>query len=210
MRTPRKHQVQNIYNKLTRNPMDHVEMAKISHLIAILGLILNPVKGMTTAEQTEEDISALTVDTNEYDSAINAFPASGLVGALNIHNLAGIVESDIMVVASDTVPGGMSGSPPPWEYSETDSGAIVSVVKVWEADLQTALTQLVGKQPSFAALPIGGIPALILQDLKNLNADVTTMGNNLVNAVDPAFQANVSMVFSSLQGSFETAITAYS
>jgi hypothetical protein len=87
------------------------------------------------------------------------------------------------------------------QLSEADGRTILSSVEAIEPTILDALTNIVVKKPAFvrvyfsllagperlttslflqAALPIGGLPALILQDLKNLKTATVAFANGLV------------------------------
>ncbi|KAJ7663631.1 hypothetical protein B0H17DRAFT_905184, partial [Mycena rosella] len=63
---------------------------------------------------------------------------------------------------------------------ETVGRIILSAVEAFEPTILDALTQIAAKQPVFAAFPIGGIPALILQDLQTLKTDTVAFANALI------------------------------
>jgi len=56
----------------------------------------------------------------------------------------------------------------------------LNAVQGLEPAIISTLDDIVDKKPAFVALPIGGIPALVLQDLENLSASTVTFENALI------------------------------
>lgn len=63
---------------------------------------------------------------------------------------------------------------------DADAEAILGQVQGFEGAILGALSGIVAKQAGFASLPIGGIPALIAQDLAILKTDTKTFENALI------------------------------
>lgn len=55
-------------------------------------------------------------------------------------------------------------------------------MEAFEPTILDALSQIVAKKPAFVALPVGGIPALILSDLQALSAATSSFETALIAA----------------------------
>ncbi|KAK1231028.1 hypothetical protein PQX77_005868, partial [Marasmius sp. AFHP31] len=95
-------------------------------------------------------------------------------------------------------------------FSEADGQSILASVQALVPTIQHALQQIVAKKPAFDALPVGGIPALVLQDLRNLNTDTGAFADALIakSPADLVTQAN--QIKTTIANAFATAIAAYS
>ena len=67
-------------------------------------------------------------------------------------------------------------------FSNTDANVILLAVENIQPVILDTLTDIVAKKPAFAGLPIGGVTALILQDLQNLNASTSNLESALISA----------------------------
>jgi len=158
-----------------------------------------------TVAAIEADLNTITTDVKKLDTDINAFPDTGgsLLAALAIHTDATTLESDLNKATNDT-----TATPGP--LSETDAQTILGLVNTVSPIIQDALSKIVAKKPAFTALPIGGIPALILSDLKTLNNDTMAFEKALV-AIAPAdLIPTANMIISQINAAFASAIAAYS
>ena len=54
------------------------------------------------------------------------------------------------------------------------------MVKALQPTVESALTDIAAKQGALAALPIGGVTSLVLLDLQNICASITTLGDALL------------------------------
>ncbi|THU93634.1 hydrophobic surface binding protein [Dendrothele bispora CBS 962.96] len=150
------------------------------------------------------DISKISSQVTTLDNAINAFPDSGgsLVNALAIHTDATNLVSSVNTATSDTTANGA--------FNEADGQTILNAVQAIEPTILDALTAIAAKQPAFAALPIGGIPALVLQDLKNLDAGTTAFSNALIANAPADLVPQATDIQTTIGNAFDTAIAAYS
>jgi len=179
-------------------------MVQLSRLLFSLSLLAasfaTPVK--RTVAQVEADITSISSQVTTLNNDINGFPASGLVGALNIHNAATSLESTLGTGTSDVTSTGT--------FSQTDGTTILESVEAFVPTILNALTQITAKQADFAALPIGGIPALILQDLQTLKTDTDAFGAALTAAAPADLKGNATTITNEIDAGFTTAIAAYS
>ncbi|KAK0461274.1 hydrophobic surface binding protein [Desarmillaria tabescens] len=157
-----------------------------------------------TVAQVEADIANIATQVNALDSSIKAFPDTGgsLISALAIHSSATSLISTLQTATTDTTATDA--------FSESDGATILAAVEGFEPTILDALTAIVEKQPAFQALPIGGIPALVLQDLQNLDSGTTAFSNALIakSPADLLDQANE--IKTTIADAFDTAISAYS
>ncbi|KAJ7663635.1 hydrophobic surface binding protein [Mycena rosella] len=180
-------------------------MVQFSRLIFLLSLFAaafaTPAK--RTVVEVEADITSISTQVTTLDNAIKAFPATGgsLVAALTIHTDATSLETTLNQGTSDLKATGALG--------ETVGRIILSAVEAFEPIILDALTQIAAKQPAFAALPIGGIPALILQDLQTLKTDTVAFANALIADLPADLKAEATTLANNITNGFNTAIAAY-
>ncbi|KAK0195399.1 hydrophobic surface binding protein [Armillaria mellea] len=166
-----------------------------------------------TVAQVESDIANIATQVTALDNSIKAFPDTGgsLLSALAIHSSATSLISAIQTATTDTTATAA--------FSEGDGATILAAVEAFEPDILDALTAIVEKRPafqgslihqSFRTLPIGGIPALVLQDLQNLNSGTTAFENALIANSPADLLAQANDIKTSIGDAFITAIAAYS
>ncbi|KAK0485787.1 hydrophobic surface binding protein [Armillaria novae-zelandiae] len=157
-----------------------------------------------TAAQVESDIANIATQVSALDNSIKAFPDTGgsLLSALAIHSSATSLISTIQTATTDTTA--------TTAFSESDGATILAAVEGFEPNILDALTAIVEKRPAFQALPIGGIPALVLQDLQNLNTGTTAFENALIAKSPADLLAQANDIKTSIGNAFTTAIAAYS
>ncbi|KAJ7788412.1 hydrophobic surface binding protein A-domain-containing protein [Mycena olivaceomarginata] len=134
-----------------------------------------------TVAQVEADITSIGNQVKTLDTDLTGFPASGLAGALAIHTAASNLVTTVNTGTTDVKNTGT--------VSEADGNTILTQVQAIEPTILDALSQITAKQPSFAALPIGGIPALVLQDLKTLNTSTVAFAAALIVAAPADLRA---------------------
>ncbi|KAG6854056.1 hypothetical protein C0991_011034 [Blastosporella zonata] len=157
-------------------------MVQIVSLFLLAGLVASSVSTpfKRTVAQVEADIASIVSSTTSLENAIQGFPASGLVGALGIHTSATGLNSQITAATTDVKNTGA--------VTEADAGTILNSVKAFEPTIIQALTNIVSKKAAFQALPLGGIPALVLSDLQALSASTAAFEKALVAAAPVSSQ----------------------
>ncbi|KAJ7888325.1 hydrophobic surface binding protein [Mycena olivaceomarginata] len=150
------------------------------------------------------DIARISTQVTTLDNAIEAYPLTGgtLLNALTIHTDA--------TTLITTLNGAVTDVTATSQLSEADGRTILSSVEAIEPTILDALTNIVVKKPAFAALPIGGLPALILQDLKNLKTATVAFANGLVSIAPADLVAEATQLSSNITAAFDPAIAAYS
>ncbi|KAG6908388.1 hypothetical protein DXG01_004817 [Tephrocybe rancida] len=160
-------------------------MVQIAPLLIFAGLIASSVSTpfKRTVAQVEADIARISTQTTALDNAIKSFASSGagsLTDALN------------------TGP-----------VSEADARTILNSVEAFEPTIIDALTNIIGKKAAFQALPIGGIPALVLSDLRSLSTSTAAFETGLIGAAPADLVSEARQVQSSVTAAFNAAIAAY-
>ncbi|KAF8885355.1 hydrophobic surface binding protein [Infundibulicybe gibba] len=151
-----------------------------------------------TVAQVEADITKISAQLTTLDNAIKTFGTSkSLLAALAIHSNSVTLGTDIDTGTTDV----KATSTP---IAEADGQTILADVQALVPKITTTLNDIVAQKANIAALPIGGIPALVCQDLKNLKAstdafadaliasapaDLKTAATTLKNTIDAAFAA---------------------
>jgi len=163
--------------------------------------ICTPVK--RTVEQIQTDIASISTQVTSLDNAITAFPATGgtLLNALAIHSSSGSLISSLQTATGDVIATG--------PVNEVDGRAILSAVEAFAPTIIHALEGIVVKKPAFQALPIGGIPALVLQDLKDLQTNAAEFANALIDISPESLKDEATALRDSILDAFAVAITAY-
>lgn len=172
-------------------------------VLSAIALALASPFSKRDAITVENDINNnIAPATTKLANDVNGFPASGLVGALGIHtdatNLVGIVNNattDANAVTSVT---------------EAQGQAILGDIEKIEPTILSTLTAIVTKKADFQALPIGGVPALVLSDLKSLNTSVIAFANALIAKAPTDLKPNATVIENAVASAFATAIAAYS
>ncbi|KAF7349328.1 hypothetical protein MSAN_01722400 [Mycena sanguinolenta] len=151
-------------------------MVQFTRLFVSLCLIAASVSSPTkrTAAQVEADIAKISSQATAWDKDIKGFPDSGMLGFLKIDLAAESLESSLKTATSDVKANGA--------LSEADGTTILSEVQAILPVILDALARLTAEKPSFAALLVPGIPAVVLADLKALNASTDAFANALLAA----------------------------
>ncbi|KAJ6492148.1 hydrophobic surface binding protein [Mycena sanguinolenta] len=159
-----------------------------------------------TVAQVEADIASVSSQVTTLDNDIKGFPASGLLGALNIDTAANTLASRLNTATSDLKENGA--------LDEADATTILNSVQAIEPVILDALSRLAGDEPAAvsysAALPIPGVPGLILSELQTLKADADAFSAALIGAVPADLQAEATTIQSNIDAGFASAIAAYS
>ncbi|PPQ81568.1 hypothetical protein CVT25_013411 [Psilocybe cyanescens] len=160
----------------------------------------------STVADVEADIATITSQTKSLDQAIIAFPNSGgsLINALAIHTDAVNLGSAIDKGTTDV--NGVTPKP----IAEADGKTILSAVQTLQPIIIDTVTQIVAKKAAFQALPIGGIPALVKQDLVNLNASTSKFEAALIASAPADLVSAATAIKSAVDAALASGIAAYS
>ncbi|KAJ7051307.1 hydrophobic surface binding protein [Mycena amicta] len=155
------------------------------------------------AATVEADIATITTKVTTLDNAIEAFPLTGgsLVNALAIHSDATSLITTLNTATSDATNAGA--------FSEDDGASILASVEAIEPIILDALQDIVVKKPAFAALPIGGLPALIYVDLQNLQNATIAFANALIADSPADLVDEATTLRDNINAAFGPAIAAY-
>ncbi|KAE9403029.1 hypothetical protein BT96DRAFT_917813 [Gymnopus androsaceus JB14] len=158
---------------------------------------------IATVAQVEADISSIASQVTALDSAINAFPTAGgsLLSALAIHEQATALASALATAATD-----VTATPP---LDEADGETILSAVEGFEPTIINALAGIVAKKPAFDALPLGGVSALVKEDLATLQTDTKAFENGLVADSPADLVPAAASLTSAVDAALATAAAAY-
>ncbi|KAF8879781.1 hydrophobic surface binding protein A-domain-containing protein [Gymnopilus junonius] len=159
----------------------------------------------STASDVIADIKLITSGATALDNAVNAFPTTGgtLQGALTIHTDAQSLSTTIVKATTDA----KNVSPKP--FSASDASTVIKALQALEPVVTDVLKGVVVKKAALSALPIGGVVALVKQDLNLLSADTTALAA-AVDAVMPADQVPaVTKIKNDVAAAFASAIAAY-
>ncbi|KAG7087017.1 hypothetical protein E1B28_012995 [Marasmius oreades] len=171
-------------------------------LLSAASALATPLK--RDVPTVKADIDNISTQVTNLDAKLTAFPDRGgsLKGALDIHQAAGTLDTSLKKGASDT-----QATPTP---SEADSQAILASVEKFKPAILDALKVIVAKKPAFQALPLPGITAVVLQDLKTLSTDAGALADALIAKSPADLVDKANKIKSDLSSAFTTAIAAYS
>ncbi|KAE9391946.1 hydrophobic surface binding protein [Gymnopus androsaceus JB14] len=153
--------------------------------------------------QVEEDIANIASQVTVIDSAIHAFPTTGgsLLEALEIHELATTLASALASTTTDVVATG--------PVDDTDGQTILKEVEAFEPTIIDALISLAQKVPAFSALPLGGVLALIKQDVVDLDAETKNLENAMIADTPADLLAQAASITSAIDAAFATVGAAF-
>ncbi|KAJ3926776.1 MAG: hydrophobic surface binding protein [Lentinula lateritia] len=151
----------------------------------------------------EQDITNIASQVTALNSAIEAFPTTGgsLLSALAIHAQATGLASALATAATD-----VAATTP---FSDADGTTIITAVEGFEPTIVDALVGIVAKKPAFDALPLGGVSALVAQDLAILSTDTKDFENGLIANTPPDLLAQATPITSTIDAALATASAAY-
>ncbi|KAJ7031749.1 hydrophobic surface binding protein [Mycena alexandri] len=169
--------------------------------VAAVGLALSLKRDVA---KVESDIATISSQVTTLDNAIEAYPTTGgtLLAALGIHTDATNLVTTLNGATTDATANGA--------LDEDDARTILTSVEALEPIILDALTDIVVKKPAFAALPIGGLPALILADLKNLKTATVAFAGALISAAPADLTDEATQLQNNITAAFDPAIAAYS
>ncbi|KAF9259729.1 hypothetical protein L218DRAFT_812563, partial [Marasmius fiardii PR-910] len=156
-----------------------------------------------TVAQVEADIATISSQINTLDTDINSFPNSGgsLIQALAIHTAATNLVSSINKGTTD-----VNATPAP---SEADSQTILNSVQALVNPITSGLNAIVAKKPAFDALPLGGVSALVKQDLGNLATAATAFENGLIAKAPADLKSQAQSIANTINAALTKAQAAY-
>lgn len=169
--------------------------------ICLLALTATAAITRRDAITVEEDINQkigpqITTLLND----LNAYPASGLSGALAIHtDIQGLTAT----VNNATNDAKSSGS-----FSEADGTQILTDAQALESTFLDTLKAIGDQAPAWTNVPGG--QALVLSDLKGLNASFIDFISSLRSAAPADLGPAFNSIDTQIAGGFNDAIAAYS
>ncbi|KAF8201396.1 hydrophobic surface binding protein [Pholiota molesta] len=159
----------------------------------------------STVANILSDISTISSQLTTLDTTITNFPATGgsLTVALSIHSQAQTLDTSINQGTTDVT------NVVPTPFSEADGNSVLTAVQGFVPTILDALNQIVIKKPAFDGLPIGGIGALVKQDLIALNASTVAFENALIAAAPADLVPTATSIQATVDAALASAIAAY-
>ncbi|EJD50706.1 hydrophobic surface binding protein [Auricularia subglabra TFB-10046 SS5] len=172
-------------------------------VLAVAAPALAAVIGARSAAEIVADIDVLTTRVTKLDNDVTAFPNTGgsLVAALGIHTDSVNVDNALKQATTSTLATG--------PLTEEEGSTILGQFQVLEPIIIHALDGVVEKKAAFAALPIGGIPALVKQDISTLSTDTKAFENAILAIAPASHLADAQAIIDSIDAGFARAIAAY-
>ncbi|KAK7445737.1 hypothetical protein VKT23_014732 [Stygiomarasmius scandens] len=156
-----------------------------------------------TVAQVETDLRNIATQVTTLDNNINAFPNSGgsLTQALAIHTAAQNLLTSVNSATTDVQ--GTTG------VSESDGQTIIGIVNGFEPTIIDALNAIITKKPAFDALPLGGVSALVKQDLGQLGTATSNLEVALINQAPSDLKSQAQSIQAAVDAAFAKAQAAY-
>ncbi|KAF7349330.1 Hydrophobic surface binding protein [Mycena sanguinolenta] len=151
-----------------------------------------------TVAQIEADLTSISTQVTALDNDIKGFPDS----ALTTLAAMGLLGTSLNIGTSN-----MKATGP---LNEADATTILNSMQAIEPVIIDALTKLTAEEPAFAGLPLGGLSALVLQDLQTLKDDTDAFAAALEAAAPANLKAEATSIQSAIDAAFATAIAAFS
>ncbi|KAF5348796.1 hypothetical protein D9756_009787 [Leucocoprinus leucothites] len=166
---------------------------------------LLPYAYASTIPDILNDLAALKTTLVTLDNDINSFPDSGgsLAAALAINDDATAVRDAIDATTPDAVNVDLP-------VSVDDANTVLAAIQDLQTNIDSSLTGIVEKKPAFDALPVGGISALVAQDLSDINTSNLALEDALIAATPPEVLDAAEETRGEIDSAFATAIAAYS
>ncbi|KAJ7455497.1 hydrophobic surface binding protein [Mycena latifolia] len=180
-------------------------MVHLARLLLLSVSLVTTVFGNSlkrTVKQIESDIANISSLVTILCDDINGFPASGLAGALSIHP-----DIENLITAFNTATSDIEATE---SISEADAQLILADVASILSFLENCTEQLITKRPNFAALPIGGLQALVLQDLESLKNAIDAFFRALNVSIPPDLAAQAGAIQTDSDSASAAAIAAFS
>ncbi|KAF3391679.1 hypothetical protein F1880_007726 [Penicillium rolfsii] len=176
-------------------------MVLIAKLLALaLTATATPVLRRDAAQVGNDITEKIKPEIKTLYNDVQGFPASGLTGALTFQKDAQVLITTVNDATHDVK---SSGS-----FSEDDGETILADLQMLTSPLLGTLSALASQADAWEKIPTG--PALVLSDLKGLNATFVDFVNALL-AASPADQApSITSFKTQMVGGFIAAIDAYS
>ncbi|KAJ7276734.1 hydrophobic surface binding protein [Mycena rebaudengoi] len=150
------------------------------------------------------DLEIFSKEVDKLATDVHAFPNTGgtLVAALIIHN--------DLVTMTATVNQATTDARSTGSISEVDGIAILNLLEDILRRLLDVLLELERKAPIFRALPLGGIPALLLQDLKTLQTAIIAFFNAIIADLPSDLESQAQTDTNTINTELNNVIAAYS
>ncbi|KAJ3741468.1 hydrophobic surface binding protein [Lentinula detonsa] len=180
-----------------------IRIASFAILLTFVTACLAAIPMKRDVGTVEQDITNIASQVTALDSAINAFPTAGgsLLSALAIHAEATGLASALGTAATD-----VAATAP---FSDADATTILASVEAFEPTILDALTGIVAKKPAFDALPLGGVSALVAEDLVTLSTNTKDFENALIADTPANLLAQATPITSTIDAALATASAAY-
>ncbi|KAG5649748.1 hypothetical protein H0H81_002204 [Sphagnurus paluster] len=159
----------------------------------------------TTVADVQADIALISSRLSTLDKSIAAFtlPGGTLAQALAVHNNAVSLGTAIDKGTTDT----KAVTPTP--LADADGRAILDAFESLEPTINSALNGIIARKAAFTALPIGGIPALVKQDLANLSGSTAALEAALISSTPEGLVDEATALKTRIDSAFAVAIAAY-
>ncbi|KAJ3500671.1 hypothetical protein NLJ89_g9690 [Agrocybe chaxingu] len=158
----------------------------------------------TTVAVVVSDMNNLKAGVTTLASHVKAFPDTGgkLADALAIHTQAAGLVSPIKQATAD-----LKGVPTP--ISEADGKTLLVALGALASSVVDCSNALIAKHAAVAALPVGGIPALVKGDLGDLKGATTPFENEFLSVIPAIQKPDAVKTTTQVDNAFKAALAAY-
>ncbi|KAG6808719.1 hypothetical protein H0H93_016567, partial [Arthromyces matolae] len=118
-----------------------------------------------------------------------------------IHTSATTVNTAITTTTTD-----VQNAPVP--VSDSDAAVILADLQALQPNISKSLTDVVARKAAFAALPIGGVLALVQSDLKTLNVSTTGLAGAFILQAPANVLPDAETLQSTILDEFASALAA--
>ncbi|KAF5328081.1 hypothetical protein D9619_013645 [Psilocybe cf. subviscida] len=178
---------------------------KFTSVFAMIGACVVAAHAATVATLLN-DIAVIGSGASKIDALVQAYPEKNgtVAGAQDIHNAAAALVTPIKNATAN------ARTIAPIPVSDADATSIVAALNRIRPPIRRHLPRLTFLLPTFAALPVKGVPTIILQDLITLNQSTAAFRAS-VNAIVPkSFLNQTEDFFKAVASDFNATIAAYS
>ncbi|KAG6859548.1 hypothetical protein C0993_003799, partial [Termitomyces sp. T159_Od127] len=92
---------------------------------------------------------------------------------------------------------------------DADAQAILADLQGLLPNIQQSLTDIVARKAAFQALPLGGVPALVQEDLSTLSQDTDTLASAFIACAPADVIPDAQQLQSEIDTAFASAIAAF-
>nr|GAT45777.1 predicted protein [Mycena chlorophos] len=169
-------------------------------LSAVLGLALASPVDKRTVASVEADLNKIAAEVTTLLAEVQAFPSSGLLGALEIEEAAAPIITALAAAASDSAATG--------PLSESDGAAVLAIVNGFEPAIIEVANLIAGDAAAFEA-DLPGLDAVVLNDLEQIYSGTQNLATQLIDNAPADLQPTATVINDAILAALSSAIEVY-